>query len=62
MSSFIYDRTSGIHFTGGLSATAESQGRVKKKKEEKKILENVAIAIHCNLRPPDAAVVVIRFN
>jgi len=25
-------------------------------------LENVAIAMHCNLRPPDAAPVLIRFN
>ena len=25
-------------------------------------LENVAIAMHCNLRPPDAEVVVLRFN
>ena len=26
------------------------------------ILENVAIAMHCNLRPPDAASVVLHFN
>jgi len=26
------------------------------------ILENVAIAMHCNLRQPDAAPVPIRFN
>jgi len=25
-------------------------------------LQNVAIAMHCNLRPPDAAPAVIRFN
>ena len=26
------------------------------------ILEYVVIAMHCNLRPPDAALVLIRFN
>ena len=25
-------------------------------------LENVIIAMHCNLRPPDAAPLLIRFN
>ena len=42
---------------GGLFVAAESQATVKKEK-----LENVAIAMHCNLRPPDAAPVLIRFN
>jgi len=30
--------------------------------EKERRLENVATAMHCNLRPPDAASVLIRFN
>ena len=40
----------GIHLLADLAAGADSRGRVKQRK-----LENVAIAMHCYLRPPDVA-------
>ena len=44
-----YDRTAGIHLMGCCTVWL-SEGPVKINK-----LENVAIAMHCNLRPPDVA-------
>jgi len=57
--------TSVVEINAVTATTARQDAPISAKIQNelyKPKLENVAIAMHCDLRPPDAATVLIRFN